>query len=344
MVTIKNIAEHAGVSIGTVDRVLHNRGNVSKNTEIKVRQAIDTLKYKPNIFARNLKLSRDFTFGVLMPEASQDSSYWQFPKNGIKRAAKELIKQRVNVAFYHYDRYSHLSFSQACLRILDAHLGGLLIAPVLSGIAQEFVENIPQDLPYVFFDSVIPESSCMTYIIQDSYLSGRLSAKLMQMIIKEPGIIAAIRVLPEDFHINERINGFKSFFAENNSSKLAVYDALREKDVTVFHDLTEKIVSENNELKGIFVSNALTYCVAKYLETIKINKKIHIIGYDLIEENRTYLRKGYIDFLISQQPEMQGYQGVYTLYRYVVLNEKVPEKIMMPLDIITEENIDHYAH
>ncbi|MFC1557609.1 sugar ABC transporter substrate-binding protein, partial [candidate division KSB1 bacterium] len=180
--------------------------------------------------------------------------------------------------------------------------------------------------------------------IQDSYLSGRLSAKLMKMIINKRGTIAAIRVLPEDFHINERINGFQSFISENNSLSLVIYDAFREKDVTVFHNLTKRIISENKDLKGIFVSNALTYCVAKYFESAKMNKRIRIIGYDLIEDNRKYLKKGYIDFLISQQPEMQGYQGIYTLYRHIVLNEKTPEKIMMPLDIITEENIDYYAH
>ncbi|MFC1553032.1 substrate-binding domain-containing protein [candidate division KSB1 bacterium] len=344
MVTIKNIAEKAGVSIGTVDRVLHNRGNVSKRNAKKIQDAIEELKYRPNIFARNLKLSRDFSFGVLMPEVSQDSSYWQFPENGIKRAANELSKQRINVSFFHYDRYSQLSFSQACHKILESNLDGLLIAPVLSHIAKEFLENIPENLPYVFFDSVIPKTPCLSYIIQDSYLSGRLSAKLIKMIIKEPGTIAAIRVLPEDFHINERINGFQSFISENNSLNLVIYDAFREDDVSVFHELTEKIISETKDLKGIFVSNALTWCVARYFESVKMKNRIRIIGYDLIEENRNYLKNGYIDFLISQQPEMQGYQGIYALYRHVVLSEKISEKIMMPLDIITEENIDYYAH
>ena len=72
--------------------------------------------------------------------------------------------------------------------------------------------------------------------------------------------------------------------------------------------------------------------------------RVRLIGYDLIEENIKYLKEGIIDYLISQSPEMQGYQGIYTLYRHVVLNENVDEKIMMQLDIVTKENIDYNQH
>ena len=67
-----------------------------------------------------------------------------------------------------------------------------------------------------------------------------------------------------------------------------------------------------------------------------------LIGYDLIEENIAFLKEGIIDFLISQRPEVQGYQGIYALYRHVVLNERIQDKIMMQLDVVTKENIDYY--
>lgn len=72
------------------------------------------------------------------------------------------------------------------------------------------------------------------------------------------------------------------------------------------------------------------------------SRKIPIIGYDLIDENVRYLREGVIDFLISQQPERQGYKGISTLYRHVILKEPVPKKVMMQIDIVTSENVDFY--
>jgi len=342
MTTIKNVAEKSGVSIGTVDRVIHNRGHVSKETETRVRQAIEELDYKPNFFARQLKLSKIFRFGILMPRLSQDSNYWKMPARGIKKAGDELNKQRTEIEYFYYDRYSHMSFALACEQVLKAGLDGLLIAPVLSNIAEEFIDKIPDDLPYVFFDSYVPNSNCLSSIVQDSFLSGWISAKLMRILIKEEGSVAAIRVLPEDYHVDERIKGFQSFFSENSDIRLIVHNAIREKEKSDFHGLTKKIVAENKDLKGIFVSNALTYLVAEFLESNTPRSKIHIVGYDLIKENVNYLKKGYIDFLISQKPERQGYLGIYTLYRKVALNEDVPGKIMIPIDIIMKENLDHY--
>ena len=48
-----------------------------------------------------------------------------------------------------------------------------------------------------------------------------------------------------------------------------------------------------------------------------------------------------IDFLINQMPKTQGYQGIYSLFRYIVLNDKVEKEIMMPIDVVTKENISY---
>lgn len=50
-VTIKDIAKRAGVSVGTVDRVLHNRPNVSKSALEKVKNVLETINYQPNAYA-----------------------------------------------------------------------------------------------------------------------------------------------------------------------------------------------------------------------------------------------------------------------------------------------------
>ena len=63
--TIKDIAKRANVSIGTVDRVLHNRGNVSSETKKKIEKTIKELKYKPNIYARQLKLAKRYKIGAM---------------------------------------------------------------------------------------------------------------------------------------------------------------------------------------------------------------------------------------------------------------------------------------
>jgi len=340
--SVREIAGKANVSIGTVDRVIHKRGRVSKATRQKVLKIIEESNYKPNIYARNLSLAKTFKFGVLMPQLSQDSNYWRIPAAGIAKAQQELAAYKVAVQFFHFDRYSELSFAEAFQRTLSEPLDGILMAPVLSNIAKHIIHRIPENIPYAFFDSHIKRTNCLACIVQDSYQSGTLAAKLMLLMVKGSGAIAIIKVLPEDLHINERLEGFCSYMKKATQIQTKVYDADSYEGEAGFAKLCARILQENPDLLGIFVTNAWTHPVAKYVRSLHSNRKIYIIGYDLIAKNISYLKDGTIDFIISQRPQMQGYLGIYSLYRHVVVKEPVNRKIMVPLDIVTRENLRYY--
>lgn len=66
-VTIRDVAKHAGVGVGTVSRVLNESESVSEQTRRKVLDAIDALNYSPNPIARRLSLGRTMTIGVILP-------------------------------------------------------------------------------------------------------------------------------------------------------------------------------------------------------------------------------------------------------------------------------------
>ena len=70
-IRIKDIAERAGVSVGTVDRVLHNRPNVSKKALEKVNKALEEMDYKPNMYASALAYNKSYTFTSCCPNTSR---------------------------------------------------------------------------------------------------------------------------------------------------------------------------------------------------------------------------------------------------------------------------------
>lgn len=72
-VTIKNVAEEAGVSKSTVSRVLSNDSRISDCTKRKVNEAIEKLNYKPNAIARSLANSKTKILGVIIPREVEDS-------------------------------------------------------------------------------------------------------------------------------------------------------------------------------------------------------------------------------------------------------------------------------
>ena len=342
MVTIKQIAEKAGVSIGTVDRVLHDRGNVSADAKARVIDAIEALNYTPNLYARQLKLSRNHTFGVIMPELDQDSGYWEMPGRGIEQARRELEAHRVAVHYFHYDRYSPMSFSKGCEEALQAGLDGYLMAPALPAIAKEFVDRLPEGVPCVFFDSPVPEGHGLCSIVQDSYASGFLAGRLMSLLTGSTVSVAAVRGLSGDYHIQQRIAGFADYFSQNHLSAPQIVDSTRHDDKACLEQLIVTLLRSQPEIRGLFISDAMTYCAAQALETLGASDKIFLIGYDLLPQNIRHLKQGQIDFLISQQSKQQGYHGIYALFRNVVLKERVAATVMMPIDIITRENVDFY--
>ena len=103
--TIKDIARMAGVSAGTVDRVLHNRGDVSPKSKAKVQKVLDEIHYQPNVFAIGLAAKKKYTFICLIPYYIEHD-YWHSVVSGIERARQELRPFNVSVD------YLYLSFNR----------------------------------------------------------------------------------------------------------------------------------------------------------------------------------------------------------------------------------------
>ncbi|MBN2103880.1 LacI family DNA-binding transcriptional regulator [bacterium] len=339
MSTIKEIAKKANVSIGTVDRVLHGRGRVAPETAEKIQKIIREMGYKPNLFARNLKLSRLFHFGILMPQEKQDGGYWAQSADGMRKALDELKSNQVRGHFYYYDKYSHNSFDHMIRAITNARLDGLIIAPILANPINELLQNLSNECPYLFFDSDLPETSPLSVINQDAHQSGRLAAELMIKLVPSSGSFLVIKVIPDDYHINARVKGFVDFLTQIDCHNVHVLDANIGDDPHCILPMVDQFMNHYPGLHGIFMTNALTYQVAEVIHQLSIHPKPSLIGYDLIDANAYWLERGIIDFIISQRPEMQGYQGIYTLFRHLVTKEPVEKRIVLPLDIITRENM-----
>ena len=65
----------SGVSTGTVDRILHNRGKVSEEAQKKVEKVLKEIDYHPNLIARSLALKKSYHFITLIPSFAK-GEYW----------------------------------------------------------------------------------------------------------------------------------------------------------------------------------------------------------------------------------------------------------------------------
>ena len=67
MATLKDVARESGLTVGTVSRVLNNRGYISAKTREKVYRVMKELNYQPNEMARSLSTQKTNTIGVIVP-------------------------------------------------------------------------------------------------------------------------------------------------------------------------------------------------------------------------------------------------------------------------------------
>ncbi len=105
-IRISDIAQKAGVSIGTVDRVIHERGEVSEKTRNKILKIIEEFDYRPNILASSLASKKSqFNLLRLILYAPNKEAYWSKPQEGIKKAIGQLKQYGValNQFFFKMD-------------------------------------------------------------------------------------------------------------------------------------------------------------------------------------------------------------------------------------------------
>lgn len=336
-ITIKEIAKKAGVSVGTVDRVLHNRGEVAEKTKKLVKQIAKEGNYSTNVFARNLKLNKTHRFAIILP---QDNEYWKTQRAGIESAAAEYASLGVQLDFYTFDRQNQDSFVTQSELALQSMPDAVVMAPLLENEATTICGQLDASkIPYVFVDSNLESAKPLAFIGQDSVQSGYLAAKLLN--IGHPENCNSLIIKFRDYDsinktIDERIKGFKKYYAEQNLDESSIKEVEIGLDEAALKEWFES-VKEKEAL--IFVPNSRSHQVAKQAASVWAARSYRLVGYDLVSKNLAGLEDGKIEFIIHQNPKTQGTLSIQTLYRHLILNAEVRNTQFMPLDILTRENV-----
>jgi len=337
--TIKDIAELAGVSKGTVDRVLHKRGKVSAKAQTQVEKVLKEIDYQPNPIARNLKKNRVYRISVLMPDPEEDA-YWKPAVKGIKDAIKEFKPFGLLVSRFYYDPYNQGDFLEKSQEALNSVPDALLMVPLFQKEALDvFTKCQEKNILVASFNNVIDASNSGNFIGQDLYQSGRVAAGLIDKLVDKKAT-AVVLHLDEEANMKLRENGFKTYFKEKKSTDKIRTFSLKTSDKEVFKKLANDLLNSNSKISAIFVTNSKAH---KFIEAIDDSRKdIVIVGYDLLNENIDFLKKGSIDFLIHQKPKRQAYLGVGYLAEHFLFGKPIPEKKLLPIDIITPDNVMYY--
>lgn len=345
-VTIQDVAKYANVSVGTIDRVIHDRGKVSPDKKQRIEEAIRKLDFNPNFLARTLALGNRYKISTLVPAAPVNDHYWSLPKNGIDKAAGMYKDFGIEINSFFYNLFDEESFVEQANKILETNTKGVILAPLFLHESLIFIEKLKaREIPYIFIDSDIQDQNRLTYIGPDVLLSGYIAAKLLNSVVQGTGdvlIMNIVKGIENAAALKRMETGFRNYFQGiglNRANILTLSINSSDKE-DVYRELT-KFYIKNQNIKGVFVTNSKSYLVSGFHLTHELD--IRVVGYDLVAGNIEHLKKGVIDYIISQNPVQQGIKSVQTLFDFFIY-KNIPRKVQyVPLDIIIRENVDYYV-
>ena len=326
-IRIKDIALKAGVSVGTVDRVLHKRPNVSAKARAKVEKVLKEQNYEPNIYASALAYNKSYHFCVLIPRHDQ-IAYWEEVEQGVKKAADLRKDFNVSVSIHYYDRFDHDSFTAEAESCFDDKLNGMVIVPDTLDVTKQVTDRLHEEsIPFVLLDSYMPDLRPLAFFGQDSFASGYFAARMLKVVSKQQdNREVGFRHYMHDHFPSVDILTLELPFYGNRQQYDAIFDDFFNRHPHTHHCVT---MGSKAHVLGEFL--------------LRTNRRdVQIMGYDMVKKNAECLKQGSISFLIAQHGYQQGYFCLEALFRAVVLKTKIQPVNYMPIELLTPENVDFY--
>lgn len=272
-ISIKEIAELAGVSVATVSRVLNKNGYVSSTTEERVQAVIDENGYVPNMVARGLRTKSSPIIGVIIPDISNE-----FFSNYVFKIQERLFAHNYFSVFCSTNE--SLTLERSYLKLLRAqNISGLIYVA-----GDTFSEYTVKDIPTVFIDR-LPNDKIQhkgIYIHADNEQGGNLAAhELVDAGCHHIAILTDMSRISS--HI-ARYNGFRSALQDAGIS-LSPSLILRAEKINFLegHHLTSRLIESGESFDGIFCTAdtmALGAVTSLQQHGIRVPAKVKVVGYD----------------------------------------------------------------
>lgn len=338
--TIRKIAELAGVSRGTVDKVIHNRPGVSRDVRARIQAILDSYEYTPHAYTRNqLPAQRNYVVAAILPPIS--NPFFANIKRGMEQMQTQLPKGRINVEYFFCDS-ANIPELISILDYLEEHnVDGLLLRGAQS---QELCARLNalsiKDIPVVLFDADLHGAKRLCMVGEDSRISGRVAASLLAKSIGGAGEVAIISGLPDITTHQSRLQGFQEVIRES-FPKIHIVETIYSNDQSVIaYQKTSALVRKHPNLRGIF---SVVGCTGDIGQALMDSKKHHVkmVSYNFTPDIIALVKRGMIDFTIGLSPYQQGETALRILSEFL-LERKRPENdfIEMPILIGVDENVE----
>ena len=338
MVTIKQIAELCGVSRGTVDRVLNNRGNVKPEKRQLVLDTAKKLHYQPNPAGKALAArKKNPVVGVLI--ASEGVHFFDDVLLTMQKAAKKYESYGMKVIWRSMRGFS---VEEQCRIIDELHeeVNALIINPVNHPEVIKKLDQLVDDGVFVVtINNDVESSRRHCYVGTDYFKGGETAGALLQMIgpksIRAGVLLGSLNMLGH----RQRLNGFLKILEKHPDFQFMGVKENNDDDMISYEE-TRQLLTSHPETNALFVVSSGAYGAARAVLTMN-RRDIVMIVFDTIPSTIRMMRDHVIQCAIYQHPHQQGRRAMQVVFDYLVNGIRPEyEKYIIRNEIRILENVE----
>jgi LacI family transcriptional regulator len=337
-VTVQQIADATGVSRGTVDRALNNRGRVDPEVAERIRRTAEEMGYVKKPRKTNGK-RRSCRIGIVTQLAG--ASFMREINRGIREAAEELRDRDVEVLVRESLSVDEKEQVDAIEELRKEGIDGLAVMPVdAESVREKINELIDDGIPVVTFNSDIVGTRRRCFVGMDNVKSGRTAAGLMKMLTGGQGKVLVITGYFTN-HVNiSRLAGFVEEIKASCPGIEIVGVQGSFDDAAEVEKIVVNTMRTIPDLDGILQVSGGQEGIRAAFEALGVEKRPHVIIYDQTPKNEKVLREDVADFLIDQNGYVQGYRPPHILADIIQKNQfPEQEQILTDITIRTKYNL-----
>lgn len=324
MLSIKDIAKLAGVSRGTVDRVLNGRGEVNQETRQRILDIMDEVQFTPNRLGKRLAIKKkELKFGCVLYGYTDENPYFADVVKAMKIKEMELEEYGIQLEI----RHTGIDEPQEIVRHMDElremGINGLVLSPIQDPAVEAKIEQFSQEnIPIVTIGTDLPDSKRLAYVGSNSYLFGQTAANLLALFTGGTAQIGVISGSEYSYNHRQKVRGFEDYLTTNYPQMhIVVKETNQDRDDESYEKICQ-MMERYPQIDSLYFAAGGLRGGCKAVKDLGLAGKLKIVSFDLMPFNRQMVQDGTILATIGQQPEYHAEKALDILVDYLGMNIK----------------------
>lgn len=338
--TIRDVASAAGLSVTTVNRVLHEPARVREETIKVVLEAAERIGFygtgaiQYQVAARGTK----YVLGFLLLQPHRQ--FYQNLANAIRTAAAEVTGVEIDVRIDFLEDLSPQTTAER-LRALGRDCDAVGVTSAVHPLVTQAVDDVQSNgVPVFALIAQLSASGAVHYVGLDNWKVGRTAAWAFHHICKAPGKLGILVGNPRYRNHEMNESGFRSYFREFAPDFTLMEPISTFEQSAVAEEMTERLLDQHHDLAGLYVSGGGITGALAALRTSGRAGKLVVVGYEVMPVTRDALLDGTLTFVISHPLARLANEALRGMI--AALSDRAsgtPVTTVLPFEIYTRENL-----